>query len=413
MSVASAIQNLGKPMKEWSEEQLKAVISSGKLNAAQASLLLQGAGLEKQDREMLMQKLGLTTATAAQTAATKGLSLSMGQLTKILWAQVKAWAMTPFGQATIAAAGIFLVVKGIQHLTNASDRAREKFDELKTEYEETTTEVQGLESDLDTAKARLDELNNTDSPELVDPEEIAKLERSIELLELQLKLKREEEAYAQREAAEAAKKALTAQNLYLTGGSIVTDSGMPLPEFGYRDIIDELEEDINWLAHLERSLEQAHIDLDGMEVGSRQYNRQNSHIENLKKQIESYSNTVNTGKQDILALYSSLFDSDGNVLAGYEGIAARVELVLGIDRSSVEDTADTTRWRASGYVIILPHLSAHIPFHRFSPERPCSPVSRKRQETAFRYTPGIDWQRLLHELHSFRLLHLPFQAPPR
>lgn len=199
ISVASVIKKLGEPLKGLNREQLELVISSGKLNVAQASLLLQGAGVERQDRKQILQKLGLTTATAAQTAATKGLTLSMGQLTKILWAQVTAWAATPFGMATIAAAGIFGIVKLVDLFTVSLDESREKLAELKEEYNENESELSTLNGELQTTVDRINELEGKDSLTFTEAEELqnlkeqnAELERTIALLEKAQEIKQKE-----------------------------------------------------------------------------------------------------------------------------------------------------------------------------------------------------------------------------
>lgn len=172
ISVASVIKKLGEPLKGLTREQLELVISSGKLNVAQASLLLRGAGVERQDRKQILQKLGLTTATAGQTAATNGLTLSLSQLTKILWAQVTAWAATPFGRATIAAAGIFAIVKLVDLFTVSVEESREALAELKEEYNDNDNELTTLNDELQTTIDRINELQGKDSLTFTEAEEL-------------------------------------------------------------------------------------------------------------------------------------------------------------------------------------------------------------------------------------------------
>lgn len=333
------IDGLIKATKGLNVAQLEAFISTNKLNVAQASAVLRSAGVSRAERIQILTNAGLITSNGSLTVSVKS-------VTTALLAQAAAWAATPMGKATIAAAGIFAVVKAIDYLTSATERAQKKFSEIKDEYEETTSEVESLEAELDGVQTQLDELNNADAPELVDPEEIEKLERSKELLEQQLALKRELASYEQREAAEAAEKALTAQNMYLTGGvNYTADGSIGIPEVGYRDIVDELVENKNWLAYLEKSLEQAYTDLATMEVGSKKYERQASHIEYLKEQIDDYAQTVAESKNEILELYMALLDDNGNAIEGFEGTAARVKVVLDLDEASlqsVEDAATAT-----------------------------------------------------------------------
>lgn len=199
ISVASVIKKLGEPLKGLTREQLELVISSGKLNVAQASLLLRGAGVERQDRKQILQKLGLTAATAGQTAATNGLTLSLSQLTKILWAQVAAWAATPFGMATIAAAGIFGLVKLVDWMTVSVEESREALAELGQEFKENESKITELNGELETTVDRITELEGKDSLTFTEAEELQnlkkqnnELEREIALLETIQRIKSQE-----------------------------------------------------------------------------------------------------------------------------------------------------------------------------------------------------------------------------
>lgn len=199
LSITSVIKRMGEPLAGLTQKQLELVIASNKLNVAQASALLQGAKVSRQDRIQILKKLGLISATAGQTVATKGLALSMKQLTAIIWEQVKAWAMTPFGMATIAAASIFAIVKGIDALTVSLEESREKLADLKEEYNENESELTALNDELQTTIDRINELQGKDSLTFTEAEELenlqkqnAELERQASLLETIQKKKTKE-----------------------------------------------------------------------------------------------------------------------------------------------------------------------------------------------------------------------------
>lgn len=190
LSVTGVIKKMGEPLAGLNQKQLELVISTNKLNVAQASALLQGAKVSRQDRIQILKKLGLISATAAQDVATKGLTLSMKQLTAIIWAQVKAWAMTPFGMATIAAAAIFAIVKIVDALTVSLEESREALADLREEYKENEDEIATLNDELQTTIDRINELQGKDSLTFTEAEELdnlrkqnAELERQIALLE--------------------------------------------------------------------------------------------------------------------------------------------------------------------------------------------------------------------------------------
>lgn len=155
LSVTGVIKKMGEPLAGLNQKQLELVISTNKLNVAQASALLQGAKVSRQDRIQILKKLGLISATAAQDVATKGLTLSMKQLTAIIWAQVKAWAMTPFGMAAIAATAIFAIVKLVNAFTVSLEESREALADLREEYNENEDELTTLNDELQTTINRM------------------------------------------------------------------------------------------------------------------------------------------------------------------------------------------------------------------------------------------------------------------
>lgn len=190
LSVTGVIKKMGEPLAGLNQKQLELVISTNKLNVAQASALLQGAKVSRQDRIQILKKLGLISATAAQDVATKGLTLSMKQLTAIIWAQVKAWAMTPFGMAAIAATAIFAIVKLVNAFTVSLEESREALADLREEYNENEDELTTLNDELQTTINRINELQGKDSLTFTEAEELdnlrkqnAELERQIALLE--------------------------------------------------------------------------------------------------------------------------------------------------------------------------------------------------------------------------------------
>lgn len=113
--------------------------------------------------------------------------------------QAAAWAATPMGIATIAAAGIFGIVKLVDLFTVSLDESREKLAELKEEYNENESELSTLNGELQTTVDRINELEGKDSLTFTEAEELqnlkeqnAELERTIALLEKAQEIKQKE-----------------------------------------------------------------------------------------------------------------------------------------------------------------------------------------------------------------------------
>ena len=84
--------------------------------------------------------------------------------------------------------GIYAVVKVIQALYVSADEAREKIQKATEAYEEQTSALESLNSELKTTKDRIDELNSQDSLTIVEQEELEKLQQQEASLERQIKL---------------------------------------------------------------------------------------------------------------------------------------------------------------------------------------------------------------------------------
>lgn len=102
--------------------------------------------------------------------------------------------------------GIYAVVKVIQALWPSADKAREKIQKATEAYEEQTSALESLNSELKTTKDRIDELNSQDSLTIVEQEELEKLQQQEASLERQIKLQEKLAQDAQKaQATEIAK----------------------------------------------------------------------------------------------------------------------------------------------------------------------------------------------------------------
>ena len=102
--------------------------------------------------------------------------------------------------------GIYAVVKVIQAFQVSADEAREKIQKATEVYEEQTSALESLNSELKTTKDRIDELNSQDSLTIVEQEELEKLKQQEASLERQIKLQEKLAQDAQKtQATEIAK----------------------------------------------------------------------------------------------------------------------------------------------------------------------------------------------------------------
>ena len=166
----------------------------------QSALAMTGA-----NKKVIEYISSLGVATAAD--------LTFGQSIKIttmcLLEQAKAWALSPLGMATVAAAGVYALVKIVNYFNEAIDRSRENLDNLKNEYNNNESELKSLEGELQTTSERISELQSKGKLSFTEQEELSRLQaqnaelgRSIHLLEAEQKLLAREKSEAFVDVAE-------------------------------------------------------------------------------------------------------------------------------------------------------------------------------------------------------------------
>ena len=146
-----------------------------KYNDVLSTMMELGSG-EAFNRDDILQKTLATNKLSESTykymlaiGVTSTAEMTFGQKVKLstmaLWDQAKAWAMTPFGMATIAAAAIFAIVKAIDYFSSASERAAEELAKLEEEYDElqgkildTASEFKNLRTSAESVIPRFVEL---------------------------------------------------------------------------------------------------------------------------------------------------------------------------------------------------------------------------------------------------------------
>lgn len=208
---ADTITRLGGLTKGFTDEQLRLVLSTQQLTTAQMTQILTAGGLTEAEAAAKLQTLGFATAEGAATAATFTLS---GAITGLGTAIKAAFIANPIGMTMLAVGVTYELVKGVlalhDALTTTAEEARETADELHTAFEETTRELESLNSELETSKDRLAELlklSEAGTISIVEQEELNNLEKEVHLLEQRERFlddKKEREAKESNDALEVA-----------------------------------------------------------------------------------------------------------------------------------------------------------------------------------------------------------------
>lgn len=182
-----------------SANQLALIISTRELTLEKAKEFLATSKLTDEEKEQILIKAGLISATNGQSGANVGLTASLKGVTSALWAQAKAWLKTPMGMATVAIVGIYAIVKAVDYFTVSLDELEEKLSETQGELAEIQTELTSLEDELTTISDKIAEINSQDNLSITDEKELQKLQqesaeiqRQIDLLKLKESIKQGE-----------------------------------------------------------------------------------------------------------------------------------------------------------------------------------------------------------------------------
>lgn len=172
------------------------------------------------------------TGAGKLTNAIKGIGLQM--LTTA--AQAAAiWAITE---------GFRLVVNAIKDYINRAEIAKEKMENSKKAYQDTTDEIKSLNDELEQNKERMAEINSQDVITYTDQQELNKLETANTRLERQIELK---EHLAEIEARDAANKTVESfkenYGLDYFGKDFDFDKKGPNVFTNYKELFDRIKPD--------------------------------------------------------------------------------------------------------------------------------------------------------------------------
>lgn len=231
--------------------------------------------------------------------------------------------ITATGKAALIALAAFAAFKVLDAIIVTTDEAIEKHTELASKFRDTSTELNTLSTELESVKNRIDELNKTENPELVDQEEVRKLQASADLLAKQVEYKRLIAQYDREQAADAAYAALTNDPVF--GDDILTET---------RALQSEYES-------LKKLRSAAYDRIATMTPGSAAFNTKQAEIEKFELRLSELDGEIASKKLEISNLYASLIDDDGvAVRSDHQGLIAELKVFLGIDESSLQQTAN-------------------------------------------------------------------------
>ena len=236
-------------------------------------------------------------------------------------------ASNPIGWILAAITAVVSIIKGIVDLVKALNPSfedlKEKAKECKDTWAETKEELEEVRNRIKDVQDAIDELNAKDKLSLVDQEDLAKLQQELEILKQEEAVKEAETRAAQRDAMNAAEKAL---DKYKSENTIKDSDGNVIQSFDSR-IEDALKDYRNskereWA---QETLKQYGELLSGFEYG-------------MNEKLDSYFDEY----YQLLDMYTASTESTA---AAWQSIVARLKNKDAIDalKAFADTYSDTSK----------------------------------------------------------------------
>ena len=295
-------------------------LATDKLSEAQYKEILMKHGYTEAEAAEIAARYANATATDVQVAALDAYVAS-------LWASIKAtaiWLATnPVGWLLLAAGGIAAVVS----LSNQYQQSiQDNVDATKQAYDETTSSLESMNSEYETAISRIAELqelkkNGTATSDEID--ELAQLQKSNELLAAKIKLYETLQVQQRKTAGEAAIKSFNESDGYgwnVYADAKQSDTTYATSAVGLMDTIDKRKK---YIQDLEKEMKAL---ADEGKDDSWEYKFK----ENQKNYVQSWIDKYEAQLAEMIQALSVIRDQvNGSGAEGAEDIVAQIDDIIG------------------------------------------------------------------------------------
>lgn len=333
---ATDINLVTNAVKGLSTANAAAVVSTTALSNADKVAILMSTGLSAAEAEEALAAASAATANAAAGTAAAGASVGFAGLAASVKAAAAGLATflftNPVGWAILAVGAIVGVVKAVDALTESFEEAQEKSAESREAYQQTTSEVEQLNSELETTQSRINELKAQGSLSVVEKAELAELQAQNEQLQRQIEIKEKLANMQGKQAAADANNVLTKKTQSATEWIDDKFDQDWDTSNDARDIITRTEEKQRQLNQYKSDRNKLYEEQSKLTPeysnwleSDTQYEKNQRQLENYEKQIDTLEKEIAENIDSINTEYNSLFDTNGNIISGYEDTAQRCE----------------------------------------------------------------------------------------
>lgn len=169
--------------------------------------------LTKSQKNLTEAELADVAAKTMQSKQMTDLGSKGTKLTSVFGGLVKAVAKNPFTWIGVAIAGFTALQWAIEKFALSRDAKINRVQELKTDYDQTTSDLESMNSELEESQKKIDEIKSKGVLSLVDQQEIQNLEFSNSLLENRIKLKEREQEISAKSTRQAIKEQMETKDV--------------------------------------------------------------------------------------------------------------------------------------------------------------------------------------------------------
>lgn len=262
-----------------------------------------------------------TSGLGETTSAVSGLGLAFKGI---------GTSLLSIAPALAAIAGVIAVGAGIYMWATEFDRAVDKAKESQEAYASTTSEVQSLNSEIETTSARISELKSAGPISLTEKSELEQLQLQNAELERQYELKQKIAEKQSDEAVEDAMNALGKQSVYditqktqqqqwlesddpadrLTANSILSQSY--ITPYIKTDIVTATKNEVDALNELKDTRDE--LLAQRQKAGDTEKESIDSQIDQLDSEIDRYETEVQNNLEDLETLRKNFMDESTNTV---------------------------------------------------------------------------------------------------
>lgn len=274
---------------------------------------IKGLGFINLIADTMKLQTALASMSGVAITSTQAFSASMKVLTQEFVKNAIAWASTPMGMATIAIASIVGIVYAMEKANVTLEEQVEILNEAKQAYQETESEIEGLEKKLEEIRDRISEINKEGRLEITTDNELRKLKEEEAVLENQLRILKEKAELQKKEYTEEANKTLNKQvtdegafgktngktigvlnRTPMSGSQDSNATGTPTEALKkYTEQINSAQMAINsMLATKQKMIESGNVEQGAIDSINRAINEEIAKRDSARESAQNYANTI-------------------------------------------------------------------------------------------------------------------------